>query len=430
MFLTSALLKGRRTVPSKTYPKRWTYELPTQYKNLPNGSWTNYWNAWWLDRDDTISSSWYGAKPKPDADGYTPVNPFTVYRRDKRSDWVETLRPPNLKFRGPMWAFTREYWTPNASEMAVDESKLAAKLVDKVKQQALDAAVAAGEGKESFRTLLSGIQRITRAARSVKRGNVRDALNVLGQAPLPKTGALEKKLRPLGPRQRLANGWLELQYGWLPIVNDCFEAANALETKFLEGVLLSVQVSTKVEKTEMRQDMAVVGDLLDLYSGRLNQQTNRISRTRVVVRQWYKIHNPTLARLTSLGVTNPMNVVWELVPYSFVVDWFFPIGTWINAADVSLGKTYKGGYRATSHTSHVFQVGHAPGTGIGPGSAIGHSRRTFNSYSRQPLTSWYKPPLPNLQFSLGAKRIASALALLSQTFDRRHPGVRPGVLRR
>jgi len=32
-----------------------------------------------------------------------------------------------------------------------------------------------------------------------------------------------------------------------------------------------------------------------------------------------------------LGLTNPEMVMWELLPYSFVADWFIPIGDWMEA---------------------------------------------------------------------------------------------------
>jgi len=33
----------------------------------------------------------------------------------------------------------------------------------------------------------------------------------------------------------------------------------------------------------------------------------------------------------SLGLVDPVQIAWEVVPYSFVVDWFLPIGTYLSA---------------------------------------------------------------------------------------------------
>lgn len=32
-----------------------------------------------------------------------------------------------------------------------------------------------------------------------------------------------------------------------------------------------------------------------------------------------------------LGLKDPLSIAWELVPYSFVADWFIPIGAWLQA---------------------------------------------------------------------------------------------------
>jgi hypothetical protein len=33
----------------------------------------------------------------------------------------------------------------------------------------------------------------------------------------------------------------------------------------------------------------------------------------------------------SLGMVDPLQVAWEIVPYSFVVDWFLPVGSFLSA---------------------------------------------------------------------------------------------------
>jgi hypothetical protein len=42
------------------------------------------------------------------------------------------------------------------------------------------------------------------------------------------------------------------------------------------------------------------------------------------------------AILHSLGVTKPLSVIWELVPFSFVVDWFVSVGEWISSLEDEL----------------------------------------------------------------------------------------------
>jgi hypothetical protein len=52
-----------------------------------------------------------------------------------------------------------------------------------------------------------------------------------------------------------------------------------------------------------------------------------------------RIDNPALATAQAVGLTNPALVAWELVPYSFVIDWFLPIGNWLTAIAPLVGIT-------------------------------------------------------------------------------------------
>lgn len=54
----------------------------------------------------------------------------------------------------------------------------------------------------------------------------------------------------------------------------------------------------------------------------------------------FKINNPDLLLPAKVGLTNPLSVAWELIPFSFVVDWFLPIGKYLDALDVPLLYTF------------------------------------------------------------------------------------------
>jgi hypothetical protein len=52
--------------------------------------------------------------------------------------------------------------------------------------------------------------------------------------------------------------------------------------------------------------------------------------------------NTALQTAVSLGLTNPVSLAWELLPFSFVVDWAWPLGDYFSQFDALAGVEVKG----------------------------------------------------------------------------------------
>lgn len=63
--------------------------------------------------------------------------------------------------------------------------------------------------------------------------------------------------------------------------------------------------------------------------------------------------NPNVLLASNLGLTNPAMVAWDLVPFSFVVDWFLPVGKFLNSFDSHYGFSLKHGCGAYDIKSHA-----------------------------------------------------------------------------
>lgn len=62
--------------------------------------------------------------------------------------------------------------------------------------------------------------------------------------------------------------------------------------------------------------------------------------------------NDTIATLDMYGLANPAEIAWELVPFSFVVDWFYPINLYLTAMLGVPGHQIKNGYRTDFWQTH------------------------------------------------------------------------------
>lgn len=111
--------------------------------------------------------------------------------------------------------------------------------------------------------------------------------------------------------------WLEIQYGWKPMLSDIHESmrAYAAHTDPPRRSRYSVTVSRSSERILFPTGSTAV---------RVFTQ-NTVSKT-IHVHQ-----KETLSVARSLGLADPRAIIWEKIPFSFVADWFIPIGSYLDS---------------------------------------------------------------------------------------------------
>lgn len=131
--------------------------------------------------------------------------------------------------------------------------------------------------------------------------------------------------------QDAASAWLEYRYGWQPLVLTAQEVMNGLP-KLIQDRLYS-QGATQSSKTVTSYSQDPVYRIRQrpkLYSWLKGEMWNETVRR---VRVHYTIADAALANAVALGgsMFNAPALAWELVPLSFVVDWFVGVGDKIKA---------------------------------------------------------------------------------------------------
>jgi hypothetical protein len=111
----------------------------------------------------------------------------------------------------------------------------------------------------------------------------------------------------------IANRWLQYQYGVKPLMSDLYGVSDALAKGIRDGMYLHVR--SKLEDAYVREFKSSDQNII---MWRWNATTRGIAR--------YKISDPTMKTVTQFGISNPLLLAWELIPYSFVIDWMFPVG--------------------------------------------------------------------------------------------------------
>ncbi len=135
---------------------------------------------------------------------------------------------------------------------------------------------------------------------------------------------------------KIPNAWLELQYGWNPLMQDIYGALHHLvRTSRYEVPYLYVRAHSK-NIAEYSENITLNGGNIFLTGTLTGKQYYTVSQD-CWVNLVYGITSPILAELSSLGLLNPFEILWETTRFSFVVDWILPIGPWLSALTANAG---------------------------------------------------------------------------------------------
>lgn len=136
--------------------------------------------------------------------------------------------------------------------------------------------------------------------------------------------------------RRNARNWnqtfLEFHFGWIPLIEDVHSAAKTVLGPVPYGRFQGTHKDT----------------WRTAYYGPSSSRHTSVFEASVRVQGEVGVSNPNLYLLNQLGLLNPAAIAWELVPYSFVLDWFTNIGQ-------VLGQFTAFGGLDTSRVSWTFQ---------------------------------------------------------------------------
>lgn len=108
------------------------------------------------------------------------------------------------------------------------DSKTASSILKKVKDSSVNLAQTFGERKQTARLIGDTAQRIARSISNLRRGNLPGAVNDLIPGASPSAGFQRRyrKNASMGPDKRASVAWLELQYGWKPLLGEVYGSAE------------------------------------------------------------------------------------------------------------------------------------------------------------------------------------------------------------
>jgi hypothetical protein len=211
-----------------------------------------------------------------------------------------------------------------------------------------------------------------------------------------------------GTIQQLSSLRLEWTYGWKPAMSSIYGTVEEM-TRTTE--LYGIPLKARAAYVEKDAEFTTTGALVTNTHCHVIPQGNTSWRTEMCV--WLSVPSSTtrLDRLTSL---NPLSIGYELIPYSFVLDWVWNMGGYLRDLETAIlySSYFKMGYKTQSwKQSGTYRIGRASGTPRGTSINATGSYDNFARY-RMYLSSFPAPSLPPFRCELGSGRLLNLAALL------------------
>lgn len=370
-----------------------------------------------------------------------PYNPFSYERKSVWTSYGESHTYQNVGYgclqhswdsgcnAGNAPSLTSNYNSPvyviSSSERTTLDNKARNRLAEKVKDMKVNIAQVIAEREQTTKLFIETVEKVAGAYTAARKGNLIEAASHLGvdiSSPR-KRARIRRKAAKTRSRKNLdsaANKWLALQFGWIPLLADVKGAAESLAD------LLKVNRYGSAHTQQVRRS-----ERIEVYTPPTTNRYGGFDSRLVTVKELYSVRygvrfsssRTLLSGAAGLGLTNPADLAWELLPFSFVVDWFFPIGQFLSNLDAYLGLTFSDGYCTT------FVKQEKVGEGIATGwdtnrvnyrvDVNGRSRFSWVKCNRTKLSSFPGVPYPELKDGITATHIADAMALFNQHIPRK-----------
>jgi hypothetical protein len=278
--------------------------------------------------------------------------------------------------------------------------------------------------------IFSNATKIASSLRQLKRFNIPGAVAALGAGQVSPKWQGPKGNPSIG--KSVAQNWLQLQYGWKPLLSDIEGFLKVMgnissSTDFVQKVRGSARAQRQFVDSTYPPGNSIIG-----FSN--SGKTTHTVQTSVKYVIRMRMDNPLLALFAQTGFTNPVALGWELLPFSFVADWFLPIGDYLEALGAWKGFTFLGGSKTTfTRIKMDSAISYHGVSQINPTVNVNlEANFQWNEIklARAALSSWPSPIIPSFNSAGIAggsplltkegeylkSRAVNAIALLAQAF--------------
>lgn len=239
---------------------------------------------------------------------------------------------------------------------------------------------------------------VLRALKAVKNGKfLRNILSLNAKD-------LKRLIKSREVDKRMANYWLSYYYGWKPLYGDAKGLLELLQEQSKPALLAKGRGRTRLTHNDSfkRDPLSAIRPGYDF-----DDQSHIYYEARLTGRL---LPGDVLRTLNRTGLLNAPALAWELIPFSFVVDWGVMAGSYLNAMTATVGLEYQDG-SITQSWDRTITMSVGGDYIVGDNKVYSVSRG--NGMRRVKFSNWPKAHLASKPFFTGAERFATIAALIS-----------------
>lgn len=289
---------------------------------------------------------------------------------------------------------------PETALTESDRLAVLSSVLSKVRGADWNALVTIGEGRETVKLLADTVMAIARLAlksrrRAIHRLRSSKVVKVEKGKPVKELLKEASRVFPEVLRQK----WLEARYGWIPLLSDIKSILDYFSERKAAGT--TTRFRSRGKRVEPR-----------FLNG---WPSVTLSRIQVLV----LVHEAP-SEISRLGLNDPLSLVWEKLPLSFVADWVLPIGDYLAA--VHMKRSFTATYiTSEKNLSYLECQNHSYGgysfSGNAPLRLLRlRFRRTISASDDLSIPLGFRDPRES---SAAYKHLADASALLGQQLSSR-----------
>lgn len=189
-------------------------------------------------------------------------------------------------------------------------------------------------------------------------------------------------------------GVLQWRYGVQPLANDLYTSFQIVKN----GLGQRAQMLTATRNVKTSGDTASKTEYGYQWQGKGTMHNT----CKVTAR----LNDAFISNASRIGLVNPLEMAWEIVPWSFAVDWVMPIGNFLSGLSAHAGLTFMGGYDAQRYEGTL--------EGRPYGSAnVGSCNGEVFHFNRSKL-SGFPSIVPYVKSPFSTQHIGNAIALLHE----------------